>query len=447
MCGSDRDVLRAVDAHGCRLQRDETQVIAFYLPQYHRIPENSEWWGPGFTEWTNVVRARPNFVGHHQPNIPRDLGFYDLANVEVMREQAELAKSHGISGFCYYYYWFSGRRILEKPLDNFLASDIDIKFCFCWANENWTRTWDGDMKSVLMRQRYADGDAKVLIDTLLPAFRDGRYITVDGRPLLVVYRAKHIPRPREWFRVWREHAVAAGFPGLHISVVDFYDIFSPDEVGADSMVEFPPHKFNGPHNRVISVPEVTNPDFNGGVVDYLKIIAQSALRPVPDFPLFRGIIPGWDNTPRRQNTPTVVANATPDLFGAWLSYIRTYTRWVGRQHSKPLIFINAWNEWGEGCYLEPDIRYGTAYLQEVWRSSFLAKLDVTGDDLEQARRRLLACAEEAGKRFAGNGARSYSFQGYRPPGLLARRVSHHLSRWPLIHRFAARTYGILTRTF
>ena len=138
--------------------RDQAKLIAFYLPQFHRIPENSEWWGPGFTEWTNVAKGLPNYDGHYQPHIPSDLGFYDLANFEVMREQAEYAVQYGISAFCFHYYWFSGRRILEKPIDNFLASDIKIDFCFCWANENWTRTWSGDTKSVLLEQKYADGD-------------------------------------------------------------------------------------------------------------------------------------------------------------------------------------------------------------------------------------------------------------------------------------------------
>ena len=169
--------------------RDQSKLIAFYLPQFHRIPENSDWWGPGFTEWHNVVRARPNFEDHYQPHIPRELGFYDLTYVDVMREQAELASLFGIYGFCFHYYWFSGRRILELPVDNFLKSDIDINFCLCWANENWTRTWDGANDGILLEQKYAEGDETLFINSLIEAFSDSRYIKVNGKPLLVVYRA------------------------------------------------------------------------------------------------------------------------------------------------------------------------------------------------------------------------------------------------------------------
>lgn len=222
------------------LKQDASTLIAFYLPQYHKVAENSEWWGPGFTEWTNVVKGKPNYDGHYQPHLPRELGFYDLSNVEVMREQAELAKLYGVGAFCFYYYWFSGRRILEKPIDNFLNSDIDMPYCLCWANENWTRTWDGDTRSVLMEQKYLDSDPQAFIESVLPHFRDTRYLKVDGKPMLVVYRAKDIPNVARVFQLWRDAVKSAGFPDLHIAAVDFYDIARPDEVGADALVEFPP---------------------------------------------------------------------------------------------------------------------------------------------------------------------------------------------------------------
>ncbi|RUU43132.1 hypothetical protein EOD08_12410, partial [Mesorhizobium sp. M6A.T.Ca.TU.002.02.2.1] len=185
------------------IEEDDSKLIAFYLPQFHRIDENSEWWGPGFTEWTNVARATPNFVGHNQPKIPRDLGYYDLTHPNTMREQVEIAKLYGLHGFCFYHYWFSGRRVLETPANLFLESDLDFKFCMCWANENWTRAWDGDTKNVLLEQKYAEGDAEAFIDGMLAYFGDQRYIKIDGAPLLVVYRAKEIPNPQRWFSIWR----------------------------------------------------------------------------------------------------------------------------------------------------------------------------------------------------------------------------------------------------
>lgn len=365
--------------------KDDSRLIAFYLPQFHRIPENDEWWGPGFTEWTNVARARPNFTGHHQPHIPADLGFYDLSHVETMREQAELAKTAGLYGFCFYHYWFSGRRILEEPVNNFLASDIDFPFCLCWANENWTRTWDGDTKSVLLAQQYSSEDRHKLIESLLPAFHDKRYIRIDNKPLLLIYRIKEVPDPRQTIEVWRQHAREAGLDGLYIAAVDFYDISHPDEVGADALVEFPPHKFNYPGNRPDRMPIISNPNFAGHMLDYRKMVLQSAARPIPDFTLFRGIIPSWDNTARRQDTPTTVINNSPALYGEWLSYLRAYSRHVHREKDTRLIFVNAWNEWAEGCHLEPDVKFGRAYLAETERSSWF---DSQRDGLDAARTRL-----------------------------------------------------------
>lgn len=352
------------------LAEDRCRVLAFYLPQYHAIRENDTWWGPGFTEWTNVARARPNFEQHHQPNIPRDLGFYDLTNLQVMRSQAELARLYGISGFCFYHYWFSGRRVLEYPVNSFLKSDIDLSFCLCWANENWTRTWDGDDKHILLEQCYAPGDDERFFGSIKEALHDPRYVRIDGLPLLIVYRAKQIPSPQKTFATWRRLAKSSGLPGLHIAAVDFYDISHPDEVGADSLVEFPPHKFNGPLNRPERMPQLINPTFRGHLVDYRKVILQSLDKAPPRFTYFRGIIPDWDNTPRRQDTPTTMLHASPKLFGEWLSYLRAYTRQYAARSDEAIIFINAWNEWGEGAYLEPDVRYGLQRLEKVLSSRY-----------------------------------------------------------------------------
>lgn len=428
---------------------DCAKLIAFYLPQYHRISENAEWWGPGFTEWTNVVKGRPNYDGHYQPHLPRELGFYDLSSVEVMREQAEMAKLYGIGAFCFYYYWFSGRRILERPIDNFLNSDINFDYCLCWANENWTRTWDGDTRSVLMRQEYLDADPQEFIASLLPHFSDRRYIRVDGKPLLVVYRAKDIPDTSRVFEIWRQAVEGAGFPGLHIAVVDFYDISRPDEVGADALVEFPPHKFNGPQCAPEKPLEFTNRDFRGGIVDYAKVVAQSANRQQPDFTLYRGVLPSWDNTARRQSTPTILHGSSPELFGDWLRYVRAYTRDVFDGRPDPFIFVNAWNEWGEGCHLEPDQKWGLSYLEALKASEWFDPDSTTSDS---ARRNLLSAAAVSIVRRDGSissaaapelGGIRQILEEIRPAKGTVQRIAFALRDYPLAHRVGKVVYSLL----
>ena len=434
---SQRSDLQSED--GNEVLRDDSKLIAFYLPQYHRIPENSEWWGPGFTEWTSVVKGKPNFSDHYQPHLPRELGFYDLTHADVLCEQAEFAKLYGVYGFCFYYYWFSGRRILERPLENFLKSDIDIKFCLCWANENWTRTWDGDTRSVLLSQNYAEGDDESFIASLVDYFNDERYIRVDQKPMLVVYRAKEIPDPSSSFVKWRSLAKSYGFEGLHIVVVDFYDISSPDEVDADALVEFPPHKFNGPQSRPDKLPTIINPDFTGGVVDYSKVIAQSAQRPAPSFKLYRGIIPSWDNTARRQNTPTIVVNAQPELYGEWLGYLRAYTREHNPSKTENFIFINAWNEWGEGCHLEPDQKWGLQYLEQTLKSSYYIREPKTLDKSRDALLRKVAEKMISHLDVADGDVQAVTEQmtlklsNYRSVGNFTHKVAAKLIKWPLVY--------------
>lgn len=415
---------------------DACRLVAFYLPQFHAIPENDEWWGPGFTEWTNVARGRPNFDGHQQPHVPRELGFYDLTNPAVMRAQAEMARLYGIDAFCFYHYWFSGRRILERPLDAFLASDIDLGFCICWANENWTRTWDGDERTVLLAQRYAPGDDERFFRSVEHVLRDRRYIRIGGKPLLVVYRAKHIPDPRTTFATWRRLAAECGLPGLHVAVVDFYDISDPSEVGADSLVEFPPHKFNGPPNVPDAVPAITNPSFRGGILDYRKVIAQSVhRRPVP-FTYFRGIVPGWDNTARRQDTPTTIIQSSPEWYGRWLAYLRAWTRTHAARPDEAIVFVNAWNEWGEGCHLEPDLRWGLGFLEETFRS----RLHDPAEPLEAHAARLNAELAAALGADRGTAIPPPSGPYYRPVGERVHRIAHALRRHPALYRVARAAY-------
>lgn len=336
--------------------------IAFYLPQYHPVAENSEWWGPGFTEWTNVAKGRPNFVGHYQPHIPRELGFYDLRLVDNMRAQAELAALYGIHGFCFYYYWFDGRRILELPIDNYLKSDIEFPFCICWANENWTRTWDGMEKDVLLEQKHGDDEDRRFLEDILPLLSDRRAIRVDGKPMLLVYRPDLFPNSKQTAERWRDVAREHGIGEIHLVAVQFYGIVDPRDWGFDAAVEFPPHTFLGSENRVTHHVDMINPEFRGGMADYRKVIAQSISREKPDFRWYRGIVPSWDNTARRQHTSHILVDSSPSLYQYWLSLLVEYTR-LNNAPDDQLVFINAWNEWGEGCHLEPDLKHGLAYLE------------------------------------------------------------------------------------
>ena len=345
--------------------RGHVRAIAMYLPQFHRVPENDAWWGEGFTEWTNVRRARPMFAGHQQPRVPHpDVGYYDLADETVLERQAAMARRHGIHGFCFYHYWFDGRRILEQPVDRLLASGRpDFPFCLCWANENWTRTWDGLDREVLLEQRHsADGDERFLRD-LLPALRDPRYITVEGRPLLAVYRPGLLTDPAATADRWRRIAEREGLPGLHLAAVHSFDQADPRGYGFDAAIQFPPLQIPAANLRDTGLPGMDR-RFRGGVLDYREAICHSLARPATDYPLYRGVMPGWDNTPRRMERATAWVNSSPALYGRWL---RGAVEQMQREQppERQLVFINAWNEWAEGAHLEPDVRHGYAALEQT----------------------------------------------------------------------------------
>ena len=368
------------------------KLIAFYLPQYHPIPENDAWWGKGFTEWTNVAYARPRFRGHHQPDLPADLGFYDLRVPEVREAQAALAREHGVHGFCYYHYWFNGRRILERPFQEVLASgQPDFPFCLCWANENWTRTWDGMDQQVLLAQQYGEADDRAHLRSLAPAFADPRYLRVDGKPLFLVYRASHLPDSRRTTGIWREEAVRLGLGELFLCRVESNfssERSDPRPLGFDAAVEFQPdvpeiirhHKPRpqGWHGFPRRVREglwwrVRKLGARAGigtvkysVYDFRRLPEMMLAKPEPDYLRFPGVSPGWDNSPRRQaGGGTIFNHATPGVYEAWLQ--ATAQRLGSRRSEHQLIFVNAWNEWGEGCHLEPCQRWGHAYLKATRR--------------------------------------------------------------------------------
>jgi lipopolysaccharide biosynthesis protein len=343
------------------------RLIAFYLPQYHPIPENDRWWGAGFTEWRNVVSARPNFAQHYQPHLPGELGFYDLRVPETRAQQADLAAAHGVGAFCYYYYWFSGTRLLQRPLDEVASSGApDFPFCICWANENWTRRWDGRDDEVLIGQGYREDDAARFIADVLPLLADRRYVRVRGRPLLLVYCANAIPNAARWTRIWRDAAQAAGHPDVFLASVQSVHAQpgDPRALGFDAAVEFPPHWTRS--TVVTDAIAGVRAGFRGEILDYVSCAKEMLARPEPAYPLFRGIMPGWDNTPRGQDRSHVFVNAEPANYGRWLSALVERAR--ASRESERLIFVNAWNEWGEGCHLEPDARYGRAFLEATARS-------------------------------------------------------------------------------
>lgn len=351
----------------------DPKFLAFYLPQFHPFPENDRWWGKGFTEWTNVSKATPQFSGHYQPRLPGELGFYDLRGREVMVRQVQLARQYGVSGFCYHYYWFDGKRLMDKPLDMFLndsSEELDFPFCLCWANENWTRKWDGAEQDVLIRQNHSREDSIAVFEDLLGYMQDRRYITVDGKPVLLIYRPAIIPDMAEYAQLWRELAREAGLPGLHLVASNSFGFTGAEALGFDAIAEFPPHGISSKRlNRKL---HLLNYNYKGKVFDYDLAVKNSmdkllgiekAGRGANYYP---GIMAGWDNEARRPGSGNVFHGADPAKFSRWLEFARD---WSVRNHgeSSRFVFINAWNEWAEGTYLEPDRYYGYAFLNAVSR--------------------------------------------------------------------------------
>jgi lipopolysaccharide biosynthesis protein len=348
---------------------DAPRAVAFYLPQYHPIPDNDRWWGKGFTEWTNVVRARPQFRRHYQPHLPADLGFYDLRLPEARQAQADLAAHYGIGGFCYYHYWFEGQRLLHRPFDDVLCSaEPDLPFFLCWANESWSRRWDGGSKDVLIQQRYSHADDLAHIRWLAKAFADPRYLRVERRPLLLVYRAADLPDPRRTTDTWRQEAVRLGVGDLYLGRVE--SVFEPQEdprtLGFDAAVEFQPHYRTPPSVIWRTVRKVIGAKgpCRHRVISYKSLVNQALAQEPPDYPRFPGVCPAWDNTARRSVGATIFHGSSPDEFARWI---------VGacnREHHATgafpkLLFVNAWNEWAEGNHLEPCQRWGLAYLEAL----------------------------------------------------------------------------------
>lgn len=365
--------VRVSEKNGRPSGSDEPNVrlIAFYLPQFHPIPENDLWWGQGFTEWRNVAAADPQFQGHYQPHVPGELGFYDLRLGETRAQQAELARSAGIHGFCYYHYWFHSKRLLERPFDEVLASgEPDFPFALCWANDPWSRRWDGRTDDLLQDQTYSIDDDVAHIRTLIPAFADPRAIRVEDKPLFLVYRASHLPDPERTCETWRCEVDKAGLPGIHLVAVETaWELgWDATKVGFDAKVLFQP-QFGWLMTHVSGLPggriRVSGKD-DLQIYDY-DVVADSLddLEHV-DYQRYECVFPAWDNTPRVGERAVVIHNSSPLSYERWLG---SAVARAGRQgEDNRLVFINAWNEWAEGCHLEPDLLYGRAYLEATRRA-------------------------------------------------------------------------------
>jgi GT2 family glycosyltransferase len=340
--------------------------IAFYLPQFHATPENDLWWGAGFTEWTNVVRARPSYIGHYQPHLPADLGFYDLRVVETLGRQAQLARRYGIEGFCVYYYNFGSRRVLYAPLDVVRANpELPFHWCLCWANENWTKNWDGGDREVLLEQNYDETTLARIIADAADHAADPRYLRVNGRPLFLVYRPLLLPDPQGFAAACRAGFVRAGLPGVHLVYVESMEAVDrgirPVDLGFDACVEFPPHGRAVPSETPA---EIIKPDWSGYRYDYPQTVRAFCRRNSVPYVRYPAVFPSWDNTPRQPGFGTSFDGATPEAFRVYveekIGEIRDFL--MGDER---LLFINAWNEWAEGAHLEPDSGFGHRWLEAL----------------------------------------------------------------------------------
>ena len=345
------------------------KLLAYYLPQFHPVPENDAWWGSGFTEWTNLQRALPRFTGHYQPRIPRDLGHYRLDGTDTLRRQVALARGAGLHGFVYYFYWFNGRRLLDGPLEALLADpSIAFPFCLMWANENWTRRWDGSEEQILISQDYRPADEAALLAEFARHFADTRYIRLGGRPVLMIYRPRLIPDTAATLARWRARFRDAFAEDPVFIMAQSFGDTDPRAFGMDAAVEFPPHKLTERLDLVQDELEILDPAFSAEVFDYAALARMSAAEPAPPYPLIKTACPGWDNDPRRQGAGLVLHGATPALYQAWLSDLIRNAR-INPVLGEPLVCINAWNEWAEGAYLEPDVHWGGAFLNATGRAA------------------------------------------------------------------------------
>lgn len=364
-------------------KKTKARLIAFYLPQFHPIPENDQWWGKGFTEWTNVAKAKPLFPGHHQPHVPADLGFYDLRVPETRVSQAEMAWEYGVEGFCYWHYWFAGRRLLERPMNEILQTGSpQYPFCLAWANQTWSGIWHGEANRILMEQTYPGlSDYEAHFNALRECFFDERYIKVDSKPVFIVYNPYGLPETKQFTDLWRELALKSGLKGLYLIGQMDNRPWNPVENGFDAAL-----------TDVVSIIKRKMSEYHQGAGGYPLLLSKKVLRRInsklpinllkrptiynysdvvrvalPDlnrsFDHYPCVIPNWDNTPRSGVRGLIFRNATPELFKRHL--IEAITQISHKPFENRIVFIKSWNEWAEGNYLEPDMKFGMQYLEMI----------------------------------------------------------------------------------
>ena len=354
--------------------------IAIHLPQFHPIPENDKWWGKGFTEWTNVVRAQPRFNKHYQPHLPADLGFYDLRLEESRLAQEELAKKYGVYGFCYYHYWFNGKRVLNAPVDRKLKNpNEDLPFMLCWANENWARTWDGADDNILLEQNYNFQDDLDHIRFLIPIFKDERYIRVDDKPMIVIYKSDELPDVRKTIEIWRKEAHKEGLD-LYICRMNRWNTNNDDKVldlGFDAVIDFQPlsqsfQNYLEVNNTIVK--KIKNKVFKKlqlknkpSRISYKDYVDYDIAHPLKNEKMYPGVCPSWDNSARKKANGMVFHDSTPEYFYKWVTHkLRSFKPFSKEEN---FLFINAWNEWAEGNHLEPDQKWGNKYLKALHKAT------------------------------------------------------------------------------
>jgi len=365
----------------------QARAIAMYLPQFHPIRENNEWWGPGFTEWVNVVKARPLYPGHDQPRMPADLGFYDLRLPETRQAQATLAHEHGIEAFCYYHYWFAGRELLERPFDEVLASgEPDFSFCLCWANQTWAGTWQGGTNRTLVEQTYPGAsDHRAHFEKLLPAFFDRRYVRVDNKPVFIIYRPLDLPDSQATLELWRKLAQQAGLPGLYLIGQSYDPQFKPHKLGYDASIFA---RTRASLTRNLNLTQLATAALRRGpsklrVIPYQVVLNTFITDPLPGVTCHPCILPNWDNSPRHGRRGHIYHNSTPELFRTIVR--RGIARARHEQPGRQFLFLKSWNEWAEGNYLEPDTKWGNDYLVVLREELLTSNVRTNTKEQEAAR--------------------------------------------------------------